>query len=456
MSIAYDTAPTGWRRYLPEGVRPYTEKAPLAAFFVGVSSGFPFAMIGATLTTRLAQEGITKSTVTTFALAFLVYNLKFLWAWVVDGVRIPLLGRLGQRVSWLLVAGVMVIAAVANLAFQDPSANIYQTAIAAILVGVAGATYDIVIDAYRIELLKPRQLGVGSGMSQYGWRIGSVSAGALALVLAARVGWEAAYLACAVFALPAMLTGLIVGEPERHREPTGRKGFGQSLASIWGPFAEFFMRKGALLVLLFILLHKIGDTLGQLVLRLLLDDMGYSNDEIAIWDVGVGFWTYLIGIFVGGILYSKLGMKRSVLIALILMGVSNGSYALLAAYGHSNIGLGLTQGFENFASGIGGVVVVAYFSALTDLRFTASQYALISAAASIVGRVLTGTSAGAVVESVGYVNFYWLTTAAAVPGILLFWLMMRAGLIDASIGTAGKEGEGDARRDAPQEVEAKA
>jgi PAT family beta-lactamase induction signal transducer AmpG len=453
MSTAPDTAPVGWRAHLPEGVRPYTEKAPIAAFFVGVSSGFPFAMIGATLTTRLAQEGITKSTVTTFALAFLVYNLKFLWAWVVDGVRIPVLGRLGQRVSWLLVAGVLVIAAVANLAFQDPSANIYQTAIAAILVGVAGATYDIVIDAYRIELLEPRQLGVGSGMSQYGWRIGSVSAGALALVLAARVGWEAAYLACAVFALPAMLTGLIVGEPKRHREPTGRKGLAQSLATIWGPFAEFFMRKGALLVLLFILLHKIGDTLGQLVLRLLLDDMGYSNDEIAIWDVGVGFWTYLIGIFVGGILYSKLGMKRSVLIALILMGVSNGSYAVLAAYGHSNIGLGLTQGFENFASGIGGVVVVAYFSALTDLRFTASQYALISAAASIVGRVLTGTSAGAVVESVGYVNFYWLTTAAAVPGIVLFWLMMRAGLIDASIGTAGKEGEGDARRDAPQEPE---
>src|SRR5688500_12510108 len=145
-------------------------------------------MIGATLTTRLAQDGLDKKSITAFALAFLVYNLKFLWAWVVDGVRIPILSRLGQRVSWLIVAGILVIAAVANLAFQDPSANIFQTAVAAILVGVAGATFDIVIDAYRIELLQPRQLGVGSGMSQYGWRIGSVSAGALALVLAARVG----------------------------------------------------------------------------------------------------------------------------------------------------------------------------------------------------------------------------------------------------------------------------
>ena len=440
---------TGWRASLPAGLAGYTEKEAIAAFFVGISSGFPYAMIGATLTTRLAQDNITKSTVTAFALAFLVYNLKVFWAWIVDGIRIPILCRLGQRVSWLIFAGLLVIAAVANLAFQDPSANIFQTAVAAILVGVAGATFDIVIDAYRIELLQPRQLGVGSGMSQYGWRIGSVLAGSLALVLAARVGWEIAYLACAAFALPAMLTGLIMGEPARHREPSGRKGLGEMLDSIAGPFIEFFMRKGALIVLLFLLLHKIGDTLGQLVLRLLLDDMAYTNDEIAIWDVGVGFWAYLIGIFVGGVLYSQLGMKRSVLISLVLMGVSNATFAWLASTGHSNLGLAGAIGFENFASGIGGVVLVAYFSALTDLRFTASQYALISAATSVVGRLLTGTTAGAMVESFGYVNFYLLTTVAAVPGVLLFWWMMRTGLVDSSIGTAGKEGEGDARSDAP-------
>jgi MFS transporter, PAT family, beta-lactamase induction signal transducer AmpG len=424
---------------LLDSIRPYFEKAPLAAFFLGVSSGFPYAMIGATLTTRLAQDGIDKKSVTAFSLAFLVYNLKFLWAWVVDGVRLPVIGRLGQRVSWLLLAGVLVMAAVANLALVDPSASLLYTAYAAVLVGAAGATYDIVIDAYRIELLEPRQLGVGSGMSQYGWRIGSVAAGALALVLAARVGWEAAYLACAGFALPAMLTGLVAGEPQRHREPTERRGLGEAMRSIYGPFADFFQRQGAFLVLLFILLHKIGDTLGQLTLRLLLDDMGYSNDEIAIYDVGVGFWAYLIGIFVGGVLYSRMGMKRSVLVSLILMGVSNFTFALLAGAGHSNWGLAGAIGFENFASGIGGVTVVAYFSALCDLRFTASQYALISAATSVVGRVLTGTSAGALVEAMGYVNFYLLTTIAALPGILLFWLMMRAGLIDASIGSAGRE-----------------
>ena len=447
---ADDRIDTGWRAMLPEGIRPYTETAPLAAFFLGVSSGFPYAMIGATLTTRLAQDGLDKKSITAFSLAFLVDNLKFLWAWVVDGVRLPVIGRLGQRVSWLLVTGVLVMAAVANLAFVDPSASLLATAWAAVLVGAAGATFDIVIDAYRIEILKPRQLGVGSGMVQYGWRIGSVAAGALALVLAARVGWEIAYLACAGFALPAMITGLLFGEPERHREPAKRRGMSEALGAVYRPFTEFFQRQGALLVLLFILLHKIGDTLGQLTLRLLLDDLSFTNDEIAIYDIGVGFWAYLIGIVVGGVLYSKLGMKRSVLLSLILMGVSNFTFALLAQAGHSNAVLAGAIGFENFASGIGGVTVVAYFSALCDLRFTASQYALISAAASIVGRFITGTSAGALVEGMGYVNFYLLTTAAAVPGILLFWWMMRAGLVDSSIGTAGVVGEGDARADSDQ------
>ena len=418
-------------------VRPYLEKESLAAFFVGVSSGFPYAMIGATLTTRLAQEGIDKKTVTAFTLAFLVYNLKVFWAWIVDGVRIPVLGRLGQRVSWLLVAGTAVIAAVVNLALVDPSASIQATVVAALLVGIAGATYDIVIDAYRIETLKPYQLGVGSGMSQYGWRIGSAAAGALALVVAARLGWSAAYVACAAFALPAMLTGLIVGEPARHVVAGEKRGLAAVRNAIVGPFTEFMRRSGAWLVLAFILVHKIGDTLANLTFRLLFNDLGYTNDEIAVYDVAFGFWAFLVGIFFGGILYTKLGLKRSVLLALVLMCVSNLSFAVLAAAGHSNWGLAAAIGFENFASGYGGVVVVAYFSALCNLQFTAAQYALISAAASVLGRVLTGTTAGGLIQAMGYVDFYLLTTLLALPGILLFWFMMRRGMIDSALGTAG-------------------
>jgi PAT family beta-lactamase induction signal transducer AmpG len=421
-------------------IRPYFEKESLAAFFLGVSSGFPFAMIGATLTTRLKQDGIDKATITAFTLAFLVYNLKVFWAWIIDGVRLPVVGRMGQRVSWMLVIGLLVIAATINLALVDPAKDLSATVFAAVLVGIAGASFDIVIDAYRIETLKPYQLGTGSGMSQYGWRVGSAGAGALALVIAARHGWSSGYVACAMFAVPAMAVALLLGEPERRTVVIARRGLRDVWTSIYGPFAEFFARAGAGLVLAFILIHKIGDTLANLTFRLLFDDLGFTNDEIAIYDIGLGFWAYLIGIFIGGVAFARLGLKRSVFIALILMAVSNLSFAALAAAGHSNLGMAGSIGFENIASGYGGVVVVAYFSALCDLRFTAAQYALISAGASIVGRFLTGTTAGGMIERFGYVNFYVLTTVVALPGIALFWWMMRTGLVDAAMGTAGEAG----------------
>jgi PAT family beta-lactamase induction signal transducer AmpG len=306
-------------------------------------------------------------------------------------------------------------------------------------VGIAGATYDIVIDAYRIELLEPRQLGVGSGMSQYGWRIGAASAGAVALLIAARYGWAVAYAGCGLFALPAMLVGLMMGEPERRRPPVPPRGMVEAVVAYFSPLAEFLRRRGAVVVLVFVLIHKIGDTLANLTLRLLFDDLGFTNDEIAFYDVGIGFVALLAGVFVGGVMYASMGMKRSVLVSLVLMAVSNFSFAALAAYGHSNLGMAAAIGFENFASGIGGVAVVAYLSALCNLRFTATQYALLSALASIAGRFLTGTTAGALIETMGYVNYYLLTTLVAFPGVILYWFMIRSGLADVSIGSAGHE-----------------
>ena len=428
-----------WRDRLPESVRPYVEAAPIAAFFLGISSGFGFAMIAATLTTRLAQDGIKKSAVTAFAFTFLAFNFKWLWAPLVDTVRIPGLGRFGQRRAWLWLSGGLVMMAVVFLGSVDPKTSLPTVAAAAILVGVLAATNDVVIDAYRIELLEPRQLGVGSGMNQYGWRIGSAGAASLALVVAARADWSMAYYTCALLALPAMLVGVFMGEPVRRRPPAPVPGALQAIVAYFSPLTEFFKREGAVVVLLFVLIHKVGDTLANLTFRLLFDDLGYTNDEIAFYDVFIGFIAYLVGIFVGGALYARVGMKRAVLVSLVLMAVSNFSFAALAAAGHSNLGMAGAIGFENFASGIGGVTVVAYLSALCNLRFTATQYALLSALASIAGRFLTGTTAGALIEAMGYVSFYLLTTAIAVPGVVLFWFMIRSGLADLSIGSAGKE-----------------
>ena len=277
---------SGPRGRLPAGLRPYLAAGPLAALFLGVSSGFTFAMIGATLATRLAQHGISKGAVTAFALTFLAYNLKFLWAPIVDNVRLPVIGRFGQRRSWLWLVGMLVMAAVALLGVADPGESLTLVAIAAIAMGVAGATFDIVIDAYRIELLEPRQLGVGSGMSQYGWRLGAAAAGALALVVAARAGWTAAYLACAAFALPAMLVGVVMGEPARHQAPATPRGAVEAAIAYFRPLTEFLGRQGALIVLAFVLIHKIGDTLANLTLRLLFQDLGFPNDRGAFHAAG--------------------------------------------------------------------------------------------------------------------------------------------------------------------------
>jgi PAT family beta-lactamase induction signal transducer AmpG len=427
-------------------VRPYAERAPLGALLLGISSGFPFAMIGATLTTRLAEAGIEKRSVTAFALTLLLYNFKFLWAPAIDRVRLPVLADgLGQRRAWLLVIGLGVMAAVAWLGLADPQADLGMVVAAALAVAFFGASYDIVIDAFRIESLAPEQLGVGSGMSQYGWRIGAAAAGGLALVVADRGGWGMAYLAATLFALPAMAAGWLLGEPVRRRVVAaplapglgaGLKGMGRAVID---PLADFVRRDGAWLALAFILVHKLGDTVANLALRLLFADLGFSKDEIAAFDVGIGFFATIIGIFAGGVVYKALGMQKAVLLSLVLMAVSNLSFAGLAAVGHSNAVMAAAISFENFASGVGGVAIVAYLSALCDLRFTATQFALLSAAASVLGRFFSASTAGALIEWLGFVDFYLLTTVLALPGLVLFVYMMRAGLVNDALPPAPEE-----------------
>ncbi|QMW22433.1 MFS transporter [Sandaracinobacteroides saxicola] len=428
---------------------PYLKRAPMGALLLGISSGFPFTMIAATLTTRLAEAGIEKKTVTAFALAFLLYNFKFLWAPLVDRVRLPGSATLGQRRMWLIVVAVGAMAAVLWLGSVDPNGaitrytrvlrimggeyhfslpfgGIYTMVAATLAVAFMGATFDIIIDAYRIETLAPEQLGVGSGMSQYGWRIGNWAASTVALLVATAAGWSAAYAATVIFALPAVAAAFLLGEPADRRAAAT----GGVIASVVEPLRDFLTRHGAWIVLLFILVHKVGDTLANLTLRLLFNDLGFTKPEVAFYDVAIGQVALLVGIFVGGILYARLGIKRSVFISLVLMAVSNLSFAGLALAGHDVWVMAAAVGFENFASGVGGVAVVAYLSALCNLRFTATQFALLSAAASILGRFLSGTTSGAMIEALGYVNFYLLTTLLALPGVALFAWMMKAGIVD--------------------------
>jgi PAT family beta-lactamase induction signal transducer AmpG len=414
-------------------IRPYFEAGPLGALALGMASGTPYAMIAATLTTRLAESGIDKKSVTAFGLALLVYSFKPLWAPLIDRGRVPLLaGLIGQRRAWLVVCVVMASAAIAWLGVADPRADLAQVAAAAVTVGFAGATLDIVIDAIRIEWLRADQMGAGSGMTQYGWRMGSYLAGAGALLLAAKGSWALAYLSATLLFVPALIAAALLGEPDRPAAPRSGKGLGAMVRdAIVAPLTDFLSRPGAWIVLAFVLVHKIGDTVCQLSVRLFYNDLGFTKEEVAFYDVSLGLFGYLGGVFLGGILYKRLGLAGSVFLSLVLMGASNAAYAGLAIIGHDVWALAAVQGFENLASGIGGVTVGAWLALLCDRRFTATQFALLSSAAAILGRAFSSGTAGALIERLGYVDFYWLTTALALPGVLIFLWLWRAGLVVA-------------------------
>lgn len=425
-------------RSLLAAIKPYVEAGPLGALALGMASGTPYTMIAATLTTRLAESGIDKKSVTAFGLALLVYSFKPLWAPLIDRARIPLLaGLIGQRRAWLVVSVLFASLAIAWLGALDPTADIGLFAAAAITVGFAGATLDIVIDAIRIEWLRADQMGAGSGMTQYGWRIGAYLVGAGALLIASRAGWFWAYLAAPLLFMPALVAALVMGEPTRPPAPQSGKGPGAAIRdSIIAPLADFLRRKGAFVVLAFVLVHKLGDTVCQLSVRLFYNDLGFTKDEVAFYDVSLGLFGMLAGIFVGGFLYKRLGLAASVLLSLVLMAATNAGYALLALIGHDVLALAAVQGFENFASGVGGVTIGAWLALLCDRRFTATQFALLSSAAAILGRAFSSGTAGALIETMGYVNFYWLTTALALPGVLIFLWLWRAGLVIADDNAA--------------------
>jgi MFS transporter, PAT family, beta-lactamase induction signal transducer AmpG len=225
------------------------------------------------------------------------------------------------------------------------------------------------------------------------------------------------------------------------RGDSGPNNYGESPATlekrnVTGPMIEFFRREGAWLIFIFVLVHKIGDTMANLMVRDLFVTKGFSKEEILFADVWIGFFALMIGIFVGGIVYARFGMKRAVLVSLLLMGVSNLSFAVLASIDRSVPMMAFTMGFESFASGVGGVAIVAFLSAVCNLQFTATQFAMLSAAAAILGRFLTGSLAGRLIDGMGYPNFYILTTVAAVPGIVLFWILSRRGLVDKALANA--------------------
>lgn len=399
-------------------------------FFLGFASGLPFLLVAGTLAYWLKENGITLRDITMIASAGLAYSFKFLWAPLVDRLRLPLLGRLGQRRSWILLTQLVIMVGLLGMASVTPS-QLGLFVVLTLLVAFAGATLDIAVDAYRIEIAPVEAQGALVATYSLGYRIALIVTGAGALVLADHAIWPHVYRAMAACMLIAVAAALLSREPEvlRVQAQTWRQGLREGVVE---PFADFFRRFGGrigLLILMFILLFKISDQalVGGIMGPFYLDQ-GYTKTEIAAISKVYGIWIGIAGAFLGGVAVVRLGVERALLIGIVLGAISNLLYLwLIGANGDLSM-LTLVISGENLAQGLLGTTAVAYLSALVNQRYTATQYALFSSLITLPGKVL-GFYSGRIVEAVGYAPYFWITTLAIVPAVaLFFWLKPRVKL----------------------------
>jgi PAT family beta-lactamase induction signal transducer AmpG len=423
----------------------YRQPRLLSVLFMGFSSGLPLGLTAATLTYWLSEVGVSRAGIGYFALVGFAYNWKFLWSPLVDRIAIPLLTmRLGRRRSWALAVQIGLMIAIASLGRSDPAGELAMTALLAAIVAFLSATQDIIIDAYRIELLRPEEQGAGSAATQWGYRFGMLMAGAGAFYIAEFGGWSLAYLVMALLMGVGMATVLLTPEPSESR-PRVPAGEWWIVTLILRPFIDFIERCGGfldpkrpllprighflwsgrfcLVVLSFVVLYKLGEAMAGFMASPLYQELGFGKIEVANIQKIFGVCATLAGVACGGLIVARIGTKRALLVGGVLQMLSNLMYVAQVLAGHDNWMLTLSIFTENFTNGMGSAAFVAYLSGLCSAAYTATQYALFSSLATLGGRLAAATS-GRLVDAMGWTPFFLLTTAAAIPGLLvLLWLM---------------------------------
>ncbi len=416
-----------------DAVAVYRDPRVVAIFFMGFSSGLPLALTGATLGIWLKESNVSLTAIGLFALVGIAYNLKFLWAPAMDRAPLPwLTRRLGRRRSWALATQAALIASLLALGHSDPGADPALTALLALVVAFCSASQDIVIDAFRIELLEEREQGLGAASTQYGYRLGMIVSGAGALYAAAYGGWRFAFAVMAGCVPVGVATVLLTPEPRRAIEAGLAMGgraaaFKDALGeAVVDPFAEFMRRGGWAMILVFIVLYKVGDALAGVMAGPFYIAMQFTLVEIANVSKVFGLGATLLGVFLGGLFVYRLGVMKALLVCGILQMLSNLMYAAQAMVGHDVYFLIATLGIENITGGMGSAAFVAYLSSLCNVAYTATQSALFSSLMA-VPRTILASSGGAFAEALGWVPFFLFTTVAAIPGLLLlFWVMRLA------------------------------
>ena len=382
----------------------------LVLFLMGFSSGIPLLLIGSTLRAWMTEEKIDLTVIGIFSLVGLPYTLKFLWAPLMDRYVPPFLGR---RRGWMLITQIALMAVISVLGFSSPAQMPWRVAVLAFLVAFFSASQDIVVDAYRREVLTDEELGLGSSLGINGYRIALLTSGALALFLADHFPWKVVYLLMAGLILVGIVTTLSASEPRRNITPPG-----SLKEALVEPFLDYFKRKEALGILAFILLYKIGDQMASDMATPFYLKIGFTKTEIAAIAKTFGLGATISGALLGGILMLRLEINRSLWIFGFLQMVSTFCFSLLAQAGPSKPMLAGVIAFENLSGGMGTTAYAAFMASLCNVRFTATQYALLS---SLIGipRVFASAPTGYLAKHLGWSQFFIVCGLAALPGLLL-------------------------------------
>lgn len=416
---------------------------------LGFASGLPVPLVYANLSIWLHDEGVTRTGIGLFALVSLPYAINFLWAPLVDRMKLPYLtARFGRRRGWALLTQAFLFVALVTMSFTQPSVNLMAVAMAALFVTFSSATQDIVIDAYRIDVLEPSQYGAGSAVAIWGWHLGgTLVGGAGGLLIASAFGWPAAYLALSLGILVGVGAILLSPEPpfrppqdtvEKEREVASLihrvrwLGHAGAAAVTWlygaviAPFAEFMRRRGWLLILLFIVFFKFGDALLGRMSGVFYRELGFDYEEIAEVMKVYGFAANGVGVLLGGVLVAKLGIFRSLLVAGVLAASTNLLYSWLAVVGQAWPVFVTAVVADNFAMGLSSVAFVAYVSGLCNVAYTATQYALLASAGNL-GRVTLSASSGWMIDTLhgNWAAYFALTALIAAAALPLVVVMMR-------------------------------
>jgi PAT family beta-lactamase induction signal transducer AmpG len=390
---------------------------------MGFASGLPLALTGSTLSIWLAEEHLSLATIGLFAGVGLAYTLKFLWAPAADWLVLPLLTRgLGRRRGWALAIEAALALALVALGRSDPARAPLIVAALAVLVAFLSASQDIVIDAFRIELLSDREQGAGAAATQMGYRVGIVASTAGALYLATFFGWPRAYAIMAALLSVGAFAVLAMREPSAPARSPGRDWFAEAVLA---PFADILTRQAAWAILVFVVLYKFGDALAGVMSNPFYVILGFSKIEIANVAKAFGIAASIAGVLAGGGIVYRLGVMPALMACGILQMMSNLMYIVQLWAGPDVAVLALTIAVENFTGGMASAAFVAYLSGLCSPAFTATQYALLSALAA-TSRTVLAASGGWLAQTLGWAPFFALATAACLPGLaLLAWLMRR-------------------------------